>query len=141
MAHHSPVDQYNYAPPNQPYLGTPPHGIPQAQPVYVPPGEQGNSGRWAAGLLGCFGDCGICCLGYLLPCVLYGQNVEMLTGESCCTPCCLYFLLSAVGCCACYACGQESGCGRNTACQRFPAMIAASTASAACALYAKRHGR
>nr|AAT44867.1 DUF614 protein [Branchiostoma belcheri tsingtauense] len=36
------------------------------------------------GLLGCFDNCGICIIGYFLPCVLAGQNAEKVGLGSCC---------------------------------------------------------
>jgi hypothetical protein len=57
-------DHYNYAPPQQAYLGNPSDApqqthIPQAKLVYVPPGQD-KVGKWTASLFGCFGDCGVC---------------------------------------------------------------------------------
>lgn len=53
-------NHYNYAPPQQAYLGNPSDAhIPQAKPVYVPPGQD-KVGKWTASLFGCFGDCGVC---------------------------------------------------------------------------------
>ncbi|XP_002735762.1 uncharacterized protein LOC100374021 [Saccoglossus kowalevskii] len=37
---------------------------------------------WSHGLCGCFGDLGLCCLTYFLPCVTAGRNAEAV-GKSC----------------------------------------------------------
>jgi len=37
---------------------------------------------WSNGLCGCFNDCGICIVSYIVPCYTFGKNAEAL-GESC----------------------------------------------------------
>eukprot|EP00731_Ephydatia_muelleri_P001689 Em0001g1689a len=47
------------------------------------------SAEWKNGLCGCFNDCGICVLTFIIPCYKFGKNAEAV-GESCCL-CCLCF--------------------------------------------------
>ena len=49
--------------------------------------------EWQNKLCGCFSDCKICILSFLLPCYIEGKNAEYF-GESCTKIC----LLSAIGC-------------------------------------------
>lgn len=49
-------------------------------------------GEWKNGLFGCFANCGVCIITYLLPCVTAGRNAEKV-GESCF----LYGCLSILG--------------------------------------------
>ena len=49
--------------------------------------------KWQNKLCGCFGDCKICILSFLLPCYIEAKNAEYF-GESCTQVC----LLSAIGC-------------------------------------------
>ena len=35
---------------------------------------------WAHGLFACFGDCGVCCTGCWLPCILYAENGKLMRG-------------------------------------------------------------
>jgi len=37
---------------------------------------------WQNGLCGCFNDCGLCIISYILPCYQFGKNAEAL-GENC----------------------------------------------------------
>jgi len=37
---------------------------------------------WQNGLCGCFNDCGLCLISYILPCYTFGKNAEAL-GENC----------------------------------------------------------
>jgi len=37
---------------------------------------------WQNGLCGCFNDCGLCIISYIIPCYTFGKNAEAL-GESC----------------------------------------------------------
>jgi len=37
---------------------------------------------WQSGLCGCFNDCGLCIISFLIPCYTFGKNAEAL-GESC----------------------------------------------------------
>jgi len=55
--------------------------------------------EWKESLFGCFNNMGICLYGCCcLPC-LYGRNAEKLDGQSCFGQCCMYYCLSACGCC------------------------------------------
>ncbi|BBN06715.1 hypothetical protein MPTK1_3g23350 [Marchantia polymorpha subsp. ruderalis] len=59
--------------------------------------------RWSSGICACCDDVPICCLGCWCPCVLFGQNVEMLEGKPWIGPCLMHFLLWGVVtglCCA-----------------------------------------
>jgi len=49
-------------------------------------------GEWSNGLCGCFNDCGLCIITYLVPCVTAGQTAEKV-GKSCF----LYGCLSTLG--------------------------------------------
>ncbi|KAK9793164.1 hypothetical protein WJX73_000720 [Symbiochloris irregularis] len=70
----------------------------------APKGDLGNP--WSSGLCACFDDCGVCCLGYWCPCVLYGKNAERISGQpGCVGHCCLWYLLSAFFGCACCVSG------------------------------------
>ncbi|XP_002740407.1 uncharacterized protein LOC100373489 [Saccoglossus kowalevskii] len=40
--------------------------------------------EWDSGLFGCFSECGLCVVTYILPCYTFGKTAETL-GESCCT--------------------------------------------------------
>ncbi|KAK9793177.1 hypothetical protein WJX73_006652 [Symbiochloris irregularis] len=70
-----------------------------AQGMKAPEGDNGNP--WKSGLCDCFDDCGICCFGTFLPCVLYGQNAEKITGESCFGHCLTMYLVQALCGCSC----------------------------------------
>ena len=48
---------------------------------------------WKASLCGCMDDCTSCCLTFWCPCFQYGFNKQATTGEGCCVPCCVYFLV------------------------------------------------
>ncbi|KAL4857904.1 Cell number regulator 11 [Chlorella vulgaris] len=62
---------------------------------------------WPTGICGCFSDCGTCCCGtFCLPC-LYGENTEKLGEGSCFGNCCLYWVLSLLGCQCCLAAGPR----------------------------------
>jgi len=37
---------------------------------------------WQSGLCGCFNDCGLCIISFIIPCYTFGKNAEAL-GESC----------------------------------------------------------
>jgi len=39
--------------------------------------------EWQNGLFGCFNDCGLCIVSYIVPCYTFGKNAEAL-GDSCC---------------------------------------------------------
>ena len=40
--------------------------------------------EWGTGLCGCFGNCGVCIITFLLPCITAGKNAEAV-GKDCCT--------------------------------------------------------
>ncbi|XP_017192424.2 protein PLANT CADMIUM RESISTANCE 2-like [Malus domestica] len=43
------------------------------------------SGGWSTGLLDCFSDCSVCCLGFWCPCVVAGRVAEIVSkGETSC---------------------------------------------------------
>merc|ERR1711915_932097 len=54
---------------------------------------------WAKGLCDCCAACEVCVLGYCFPCVLFGQNKRLLTGEDCWGPCCSFCLIQHCACC------------------------------------------
>jgi len=54
-------------------------------------------GTWSAELCGCFDNCGLCIITYIVPCVTAGKNAEAV-GESCF----LYGFLSTLGCIGVY---------------------------------------
>jgi len=54
---------------------------------------------WSTDLCGCFADGSSCCIGLFCPCCLYGENQQQLDGESSQTHCCIYFMVSLIGCC------------------------------------------
>ena len=56
-------------------------------------GGQGQMELWKASLCGCMDDCTSCCLTFWCPCFQYGFNKQATTGEGCCVPCCVYFLV------------------------------------------------
>lgn len=45
-------------------------------------GEGSGAGEWQHGLCGCFDNCGLCLLTYIVPCYTFGKNAEAV-GESC----------------------------------------------------------
>ena len=49
-------------------------------------------GEWSNGLFGCFANCGVCLITYIVPCVTAGRNAEAV-GEGCF----LYGLLAILG--------------------------------------------
>jgi len=49
--------------------------------------------HWTSGICACFDDMPICCLGTWCPCVLFGQNVEILTGRPWPGPCFMHCVL------------------------------------------------
>eukprot|EP00271_Cylindrocystis_brebissonii_P014255 TRINITY_DN35554_c0_g1_i1.p2 TRINITY_DN35554_c0_g1~~TRINITY_DN35554_c0_g1_i1.p2 ORF type:complete len:173 (-),score=22.11 TRINITY_DN35554_c0_g1_i1:905-1423(-) len=108
-----------FAPPPQQYASS----VPQCDTWTTSP-----PGRWTTGLCGCCEDCSSCCCGIWCPCILVGQNVELLsdgrTGFS--TGCIVsYFLLNFFPILTCiYTCGYRRrlrekfnlppGCGGGT---------------------------
>ncbi|GIL71389.1 hypothetical protein Vretimale_2734 [Volvox reticuliferus] len=44
------------------------------------------------GLSNCGGSCDICCLGFIVPCALYGDTHQRLHGEGFWSSCCMYVL-------------------------------------------------
>ncbi|CAN6727859.1 unnamed protein product [Malus baccata var. baccata] len=56
------------------------------------------SGGWSTGLLDCFSDCSVCCLGFWCPCVVAGRVAEIVSkGEtSCCSHGCSYVAINFV---------------------------------------------
>eukprot|EP00245_Coleochaete_scutata_P000392 TRINITY_DN10501_c0_g1_i1.p2 TRINITY_DN10501_c0_g1~~TRINITY_DN10501_c0_g1_i1.p2 ORF type:complete len:164 (-),score=10.69 TRINITY_DN10501_c0_g1_i1:888-1379(-) len=89
-----------------------------------PPGR--GPQQFSTGLYDCCDDPGACCFGLLCPCVMFGQNVERLTGRACVGPCLLHCILGGglaavlalvpfigpaaywINCVSCYACGHRS---------------------------------
>eukprot|EP00918_Siedleckia_nematoides_P049902 GHVU01109275.1.p1 GENE.GHVU01109275.1~~GHVU01109275.1.p1 ORF type:complete len:113 (+),score=10.37 GHVU01109275.1:146-484(+) len=50
------------------------------------------SGDWHFGLLGCFGNIGICIQSFFCPCILHGKNAEAAIDASCCIQTCCFFI-------------------------------------------------
>ena len=41
-------------------------------------------GEWRHGLMGCFGNLGVCIITYFVPCYTFGKNAEALGNGCCC---------------------------------------------------------
>lgn len=54
------------------------------------------SGDWQHGLFGCYDNCGLCIVSYLVPCYTFGKNAEAV-GESCCK-CATAYIIPVVNC-------------------------------------------
>ena len=48
-------------------------------------------GEWQHGILGCFGNLGVCIITYFCPCFTFGKNAQAL-GDSCCCFALLFFI-------------------------------------------------
>eukprot|EP00239_Pterosperma_sp_CCMP1384_P006652 CAMPEP_0197846832 /NCGR_PEP_ID=MMETSP1438-20131217/4546_1 /TAXON_ID=1461541 /ORGANISM="Pterosperma sp., Strain CCMP1384" /LENGTH=184 /DNA_ID=CAMNT_0043458607 /DNA_START=79 /DNA_END=633 /DNA_ORIENTATION=+ len=75
-----------------------------AADVYLQHIVQQPDRYWRSGLFDCFNDCSSCCMGtWCLPC-LFGSNAKMIQAfngvpeeyQSCCAPCCNYYLSSCL---------------------------------------------
>ncbi|KAM2883790.1 hypothetical protein COP2_011187 [Malus domestica] len=69
------------------------------------------SGGWSTGLLDCFSDCSVCCLGFWCPCVVAGRVAEIVSkGEtSCFWHGCLYAAINYyTNLACCITCGYRT---------------------------------
>ena len=55
-----------------------------------------SSTFWSHRICGCFDNCGICMISWLVPCYQFGKNAEAV-GDSCCCCCCCY-MCPILGC-------------------------------------------
>merc|ERR1712196_175093 len=49
-----------------------------------------NMAAWHTTGFGCIEDPAVCCLGWLCPCVVYGQTSEVMSGDGCLMPAVLF---------------------------------------------------
>jgi Cys-rich protein (TIGR01571 family) len=57
-------------------------------------------GEWKASLFDCFSaGTTVCCTASFCPCVQYGYNSEKMVKGSCCSSCCVWFILAGLGVC------------------------------------------
>ena len=54
-----------------------------APPLPPDPERAFATHQWGNGLFGCFNNASLCVLGWILPCVLFGQTSDLLQGKSC----------------------------------------------------------
>ncbi|XP_008389191.4 protein PLANT CADMIUM RESISTANCE 2-like [Malus domestica] len=73
--------------------------------------EKKMSGGWTTGLLDCFSDCSVCCLGFWCPCVVAGRVAEIVSkGQtSCFWHGCLYAAINYyTNLACCITCGYRT---------------------------------